>query len=276
MRDWSRRVGDRPLLGQRAFDELRKMFERASGIVLSADKRSMIEARLTKRIQTLGLDDFDAYCEFLRNDVAGLERQLAIDLLTTNETYFFREPEHFEQLGALVTTRFATRSLRLWSAACSTGEEPYSIAMVMLDRRPELSWEIFATDLSLSVVERAKRGVYGMTRLERMPPNYLKRFCLRGKGDYADKLRVADEVRRKVTFGSYNLAYDQREIGTFDIIFLRNVLIYFSDETKQRVLERVLRRLRPGGVLFVGHAEPLAEQGLPLRRLGRALFERLA
>jgi chemotaxis protein methyltransferase CheR len=203
----------------------------------------------------LGYGSFDEYCQYLRAGDSAAERQTAIDLLTTNETYFFREPNHFTQLGAFVTTRFGNRSLRVWSAACSSGEEAYSIAMVLLDRRPDGAWQLLASDLSFQVLERARLGIFPLQRIEHFPAAYLKRFCLRGKGAYEGTLRVVDEVRARVQFVQHNLLDDAISLGTFDVIFLRNVLIYFDVATKKTVLRNVARLLRPDAWLFLGAAE---------------------
>src|SRR4051794_35829035 len=142
-------------MSQRAFQALQQLFLQASGIKLSEDKRTLVESRLRSRIESLSLDGFDAYCSLLKRDEGG-ERQHAVDLLTTNETYFFREPEHFQQLRGLLSGRFLGKHVRVWSAACSTGEEPYSIAMTLLDCRPERNWELRASDLASRVLERAR------------------------------------------------------------------------------------------------------------------------
>lgn len=265
-----------PTLGPRAFQKLQGMFRDVSGIELSPEKRTLIETRLRKRVDVLGLGSFDAYCQLLESDAGTQERQTAIDLLTTNETYFFREPEHFVQLASAVQgERMRARTVRVWSAACSTGEEPYSIAMTLLDKRPDGNWELLASDLSGRVLERARRGVFPMARLEHMPPGYLKRFCLRGTGANEGTIRVAEEVRERVRIFSHNLMHDDASLGVFDVIFLRNVLIYFESAKKHHILERIVQRLRVGGLLFVGHAEPLLGHDLPLGRVQRAVFERL-
>jgi chemotaxis protein methyltransferase CheR len=257
-----------------AFQQLQQLFQTASGIELAAEKRLLVQGRLAKRLHMLGLESFDAYCQFLNRPENAQERRTAIDLLTTNETYFFREPSHFEQLRELVCTRFKEGSLRVWSAACSTGEEAYSIAMTLLACRGAGSWEIVATDLSERVLEHARLGVFLMQRLEYMPPDYLKRFCMRGTKSYDGTLRVSDQVRNRVTFKHHNLMHDPRVLGTFDIIFLRNVLIYFDNEKKSEILTRVISVLRPKGVLFTGHAEPLTDLAMPIQKVGRALFEK--
>jgi chemotaxis protein methyltransferase CheR len=268
-------MGPAQHISRRAFAELQEVFKQGSGIVLKEDKQSLVESRLQRRLEALSLDTFDDYCAYLREDASGRERQRAIDLLTTNETYFFREPSHFEQLGKALDDRFKGRSVRIWSAACSTGEEPYSIAMTMLDRRGDSSWELRASDLSTRVIEIARRGVFPMNRIEHMPATYLKRFCMRGTGEYDGMLRVAPEVLRSVQFFQHNLLHDARPLGTFEVIFVRNVLIYFDEARKRDILERLVGRLVQGGLLFIGHAEPLHGHGLPLRKVDRALFEKL-
>jgi chemotaxis protein methyltransferase CheR len=264
----------RTSLSVQAFQQLQQLFRAASGIELPSEKRLLVQGRLAKRVHELGLASFDEYCQFINRPNNAAERQTAIDLLTTNETYFFREPSHFEQLRKLLTTRFKDGPLRVWSAACSTGEEAYSIAMTLLDRRPEAKWEIVATDLSERVLEHARLGVFSMQRLEYMPPDFLKRYCMRGTKAYDGTLRVSDEVRKRVTFKHHNLLHDPRALGSFDVIFLRNVLIYFDNEKKVEIVRRVISVLRPNGVLFTGHAEPLMDLAMPIQKVGRALFEK--
>ncbi|MDB4975851.1 MAG: methyltransferase, CheR-type [Myxococcaceae bacterium] len=260
-------------LGRRAFERLQSMFFEASGIQLSADKVGMVEARLRGRVQSLALGSFDDYCDRLKSEAD--ERQRAIDLLTVNETYFFREPEQFEELSRALATRFRGTPVRVWSAACSTGEEPYSLAMRLLDNRPDGGWELRASDLSTRVVEQAKAGVYPMHRLEQLPPSYLKRFCLRGTGEYEGMLRVDDRVRGKVHFFVHNLLHTNAALGTYEVIFLRNVLIYFEHSHRGRILTQIVDRLRPGGLLFIGTAESLQGHVLPVRRVGRSIFEKV-
>ena len=261
-------------ISRHTFKELAALFHEVSGIALSEEKKTLMEARLRRRVDALELDSFDDYCAYLRRPDAGEERQCAVDLLTTNETYFFREPEQFHALSGMLSTRFRDKPLRLWSAASSTGEEPYSLAMLLLDKRPQGGWELRASDLSTAVVTRARRGVYPMKRLEHMPPGYLERFCLRGKGDYAGTMRVSEEVRKSVHFFQHNLVRDAPSLGSYEVIFLRNVLIYFDHPSKQRILSMMVSRLRPGGVLFIGHAESLQGLVLPLTRIGRSVYEK--
>ncbi|HTU58380.1 MAG TPA: protein-glutamate O-methyltransferase CheR, partial [Polyangiales bacterium] len=215
-------------ISARAFEHLTKLFREHSGIHLPAEKKALVAARLRKRVNALGVSGFDEYCQYLTRRDNGEELRRFVDLLTTNETYFFREPQHFAELAKQIGTRFARRSFRVWSAACSSGEEPYSIAMTLLDRRPAGDWELYASDLSTRVLECAQLGVFPMQRLELLPAGYLQRFCLRGKGEYTGKMRVGEDVRKRVQFFQHNLLDDSRAHGIFDVIFLRNVLIYFE------------------------------------------------
>lgn len=269
-------MDDRDQISRRAFEQLSKLFHEHSGIRLTPEKRALMAARLRKRLCVLGLSGFDAYCQYLQQQDDGEELRTLVDHLTTNETYFYREPQHFVELAKHVNTRFAQRHFRVWSAACSTGEEAYSLAMTLLDLRPAGDWELYASDLSTRVLERAQLGVYPLQRLELLPAGYLQRFCMRGKGDYAGTLRVNEEVRQRVQFFQHNLLDAPGVPGVFDIIFVRNVLIYFEPAQKQAILSRLLEVLRPSGLLFVGHAEPLQGLSLPVRRLADAVFEKRA
>jgi chemotaxis protein methyltransferase CheR len=184
--------------------------------------------------------------------------QTAIDLLTTNETYFFREPRHFEFLQKhLSAAPTRTQPLRIWSAAGSSGEEAYSIAMLLEDRLEGHAWEVVASDISSRVLERARAGHYPMERARYIPLPYLQRFCLKGTGKQEQTLLVDRNLRNKVSFLQINLNAKLPAIGVFDFVFLRNVLIYFNQQTKRDVLARVLSVLRPGGWLFIGHSENL-------------------
>ena len=250
------------------------MFEQASGIRLPDSKRALIEARLRTRLQALGLEDFDAYCKLLKHD-PGPERRTAIDLLTTNETYFYREPSHFQLLRRLLNERYAGRAVRIWSAACSSGEEAYSLAMTLLDVRPKGDWQISASDLSGRMLEKARAGLYPMQRLEHLPPAYLKRFAQRGTGPHEGQLRLRDNVRASVDFFQHNLLHPAPALGTVHVLFLRNVLIYFDPPAKQAILARLVQLLPDAGTLFVGHSETLQGMGLQLRLIAPGCYEKL-
>jgi chemotaxis protein methyltransferase CheR len=249
-------------LSPRAFRRIQTLFERESGIRLSDSKQPLVASRLRKRVEHHALQSFDAYCDFVDGNEGASEQRLLVDLLTTNETYFFREPRHFQHLAQNVLPALCTESPRIWCAAASSGEEPYSIAMT-LDSRSD-DWELLATDLSRRVLDRAQRALYPIDRLDHMPREHLKRYCLRGTGEFEGMLRVRSELRERVRFAEHNLMHPARGLGQFDVIFLRNVLIYFENEAKIRIVREVLQALRPGGWLYVGRSETLHGLGLPL------------
>lgn len=245
-----------PLLDEAEFRELQKMIFSVAGIHMPDGKRTMVAGRLIKRLKALELRSFSAYCQRLRQDPA--EKQAAVDLLTTNETYFFREPRHFEFLqNQILPAHSRGRSFRLWSAACSSGEEAYSAAMVICDTLGKTGWEVLGSDISTEVLCKAQVGRYPMTRMERIPQESLKRHCLRGIGEAEGSMMVGSELRSKVEFRQINLNTSLPELGLFDVIFLRNVMIYFNVETKEQVVARLRARLRPGGYLIIGHSETL-------------------
>jgi chemotaxis protein methyltransferase CheR len=202
---------------------------------------------------------------------------MAIDLLTTNETYFFREPKHFEQLEREIAG-LRPASYSVWSAACSFGDEPYSVAMLLgdLHRRGVLGadWSVLGTDISDRVLRAATAGIVPEERLRHVSPERLKRWCLRGEGAAAGKSMIVDELRARVRFGQLNLSRPIEGLGPFDAVFLRNVLIYFDPPTKAEVVDRVLTQLKPGGLFFIGTAEGRVPCRTPLQPLGAGVFRK--
>lgn len=240
------------------FTRIQRFIFDNAGISMSSAKKSLVAGRLSKRLAARGCDSFESYHALLGRNAEDSEAQIAIDLLTTNETYFFREPKHFDFLRqAAGQAAAAGRGFRVWSAASSSGEEPYSIAMVLADCMGSAPWEVLGTDISQRMLSRAQTAHYPMERARHVPPAYLKRFCLRGTGQYQDTLLVEKSLRQRVRFAQVNLNTDLPQLGSFDLVFLRNVMIYFNGDTKRRVVSRVLSALRPGGHLLVGHSESL-------------------
>lgn len=247
-------------LSEREFGYFQRFIHDAAGITLSPVKRMLVAGRLAKRLQHHGLDSYEAYFRLLGSDKAPGEAQIAIDLLTTNETSFFREAEHFEQLREIAATvRGRTGGLRVWSAASASGEEVYSIAMTLADCLPARNWQVLGSDISTRMLDCARHAIYPLARSAQIPPHYLKRFCLRGHGPQEGSLLIDPALRRQVNFEQINLNEDLplARLGSFDVIFLRNVMIYFNPHTKAEVVTRLLAALRPGGHLFIGHAESL-------------------
>jgi chemotaxis protein methyltransferase CheR len=252
-------VGALPI-SDREFAQFQTFIFEAAGITLSNTKKALVSGRLVKRLKLHNLDNYGDYFRLISSGNAPDEVQMAIDLLTTNETYFFREPQHFEFMKAeLAKDVQYARPLRVWCAAASTGEEPYSIAMLLDDclgsqGRP---WEMVASDISMRVLERAATGHYSAMRTGGIPHQYLRKYCLKGAGEQAGTILVHRKLREQVQFRQINLNSALPQLGTFDFVFLRNVLLYFNLQTKRQVVERVLSMLKPGGWLFISHTETL-------------------
>ena len=242
----------------REFSQFQRFIYDAAGISMASGKQALVSGRLSKRLAHYQLGSYGDYMRLLESRSQPAELQIAVDLLTTNETYFFREPKHFALLRELALDAKAKgKSMRVWSAASSSGEEPYSIAMVLDDVLGEAPWEVLGTDISTRVLQRARTGHYPMERAAQMPPAYLKRYCLKGQGAEAGTLLIERGLRQRVQFQHLNLNQPLPTLGTFDVIFLRNVMIYFNLETKRQVVARLLAQLRPGGYFLVGHSESL-------------------
>jgi chemotaxis protein methyltransferase CheR len=230
-----------------------------AGIHLVDAKRALVESRLSKRLRVLNFSSYQDYFNFLSNKSnvqASSEKQAALDLLTTNETYFFREVGHFDYIRQILIPQWNNRAIRCWSAASSSGEEAYTLAM-MLAAHYKGDWQIQGTDISSRVIASAKQAVYPMSRSKNISTQYLHKYCRKGIGDKSDTFKIGHKLRSKVSFSEGNLQKSQAHLGQFDLIFLRNVMIYFDTPSKQKVLDNILDRLKPGGTLFIGHAESL-------------------
>ncbi|HXU94744.1 MAG TPA: protein-glutamate O-methyltransferase CheR [Gallionella sp.] len=245
-------------LSDKEFKQFQTMIYDIAGISMSTAKKPLVSGRLAKRVKHHNLNSYDDYFHLLMKNGGDGELQVAIDLLTTNETYFFREPKHFDFMrDKVLPARKPGRPFRLWSAASSSGEEPYSLAMLLADVLGEAPWEMVASDLSTRVLEKARAGVYPMERAEDIPRHYLTRFCLKGTGSQDGNFLIARELRNRVQYRQVNLNETLPKMGEFDVIFLRNVMIYFDLETKRQVVGRMIPLLAPGGYLVIGHSESL-------------------
>ena len=245
-------------LGAREFAAFQRFIYDAAGITLGDAKQALVAGRLSRRLAACGVANFADYARLLASGSDPAEVQRAVDLLTTNETYFFREARHFERLRAqALAAQGRGRAFRVWSAAGSSGEEAWSAAMVLDEVLGGAAWEVLASDISLRVLAAAERAVYPMERARHVPPAYLKRYCRRGTAEHAGTLLVDRGLRQRVRFAQVNLNRPLPEIGSFDVVFLRNVMIYFNDATKRQVVERVVARLASGGLLCVGLSESL-------------------
>jgi chemotaxis protein methyltransferase CheR len=256
-----------PELTKEEFRLFQGMVYKESGIHLGTKSRALVVSRLWKRLRALDLESFSAYYHRVKADPAEMVHML--DCICTNETHFFREPAAFDCLRERIFPEWRAaadaeqrcKTLRVWSAACSTGEEPYSLAMVLLTAFPtSAGWkvEVMGTDLSTKVLARASTGIWLADKAAGVPIEYQREFLLRGFGPDAGKVKATDELRKAVRFQRLNLNQEEYEVfGPFDLIFCRNVIIYFQWETKLKVINRLGRYLAPNGYLFLGHAESL-------------------
>ena len=253
----------------REFEAIRKLVYREAGIHLAEGKHALVEARLARRRKELGLASYEAYCQLVVDPANDDERVRMLDCITTNETQFFREPHHFDLLENVIipkwkeqaAARQRSKRLRIWSAACSTGEEPYSLAMCLLRAFPRSAgWDIdiLASDLSTRVLAQARNATWPIEKAKSIPEHHLKEHMLRGVGPEDGKLRCGPDARSLVRFARLNLNAPPFAVPPdLDLIFCRNVLIYFDAASKARVIEGLLDRLDKSGYLFVGHSETL-------------------
>ncbi|QXI31164.1 CheR family methyltransferase [Pseudomonas vanderleydeniana] len=243
-------------LSNSELQQFRAMIHEIAGIAMSEAKRQLIAGRLSKRLRHFGLGSYGDYYQLLMKDKG--EMQMAIDLLTTNETYFFREPKHFEFLREkLVTELRGSGPLRIWSAACSSGEEPYTLALLLASTLQGRPWEILASDISTRILDKARAGLYPLDAAQGIPGDLRQRFCLQGTGRNEGLFTLDASLRQRVQFRQINLNSTLPDVGMFDVIFLRNVMIYFDADTKRQVVQRLRARLRPGGYFLVSHSESL-------------------
>jgi chemotaxis protein methyltransferase CheR len=264
----------------REFKRISDIMYDAVGLSYNESKKSLIHSRLAPRILKLGLGGFADYIAILENHGEAAEFQMAVDLLTTNETYFFREPKHYELLQQELPAFADKSALSVWSAASSFGDEAYSTAMLMNDLqisgRIGPGWSILGTDISHRVLLSAKEAVFPEDRLRAVEPERLRRYCLRGEGPSQGQVMLQDKIRSRVQFGQLNLCKPFSGLGPFDVIFLRNVLIYFDPQTKVDVVDRVLATLKPGGLFFLGTAEGRVPCKTPLQTLIPGAFRKRA
>ena len=263
------------------FCRLRDMIGDYSGISLSDNKRDLVFGRLMKRLRALDLSRFADYCRLLESDRQELEH--FVNALTTNLTSFFREAHHFEHLSGtiipiLVERLRAGHRVRIWSAGCSTGEEPYSIAMTLLDTVPGIGsydLKILATDLDTNVVRHAAAGIYADSRIEGLPDKHRQRWFMKGTGPHAGCIRANDALRKIITFRPLNLMDAWPMQGLFDVIFCRNVVIYFDKSTQRILFDRFADQLQPDGHLYIGHSETLHGVSKRFDLAGNTLYRKI-
>jgi chemotaxis protein methyltransferase CheR len=273
--------GTMAIMSQADFMKLKEFIYSESGIKITDVKKTMLEARLQKRLRGLGLQSFSQYCDYLFSP-EGIEDELAhmIDQVTTNKTDFFREPAHFDYLTSRVLPELVRSKKRvvIWSAGCSSGEEPYTLAMVMMgcaDSREKVDFLILATDISTRVLEMARLAIYAQERIAPIPAALQNKYLLRSKDKAKNLYRVAPELRKHVQFRRLNFMNDDfgfRE--EVDIIFCRNVIIYFDKPTQERLLNKFCKCLSPDGYIFMGHSETLLGMDVPLVQVAPTVYRR--
>jgi chemotaxis protein methyltransferase CheR len=266
-----------PVLSDQEFGLFRDFIEEEAGLHLSDNKKSLLAGRLMRRLRQLECASYSAYFEHVV--ASDVERRTLLDLIVTNETRFFREPHQFSYLENFVYPRWIesgrSEPVRVWSAGCSTGEEPFSIAMSLLHYVPALPVEVLGTDVSGRVLETAVRATWTLKRAESVPPHLRNTYMLRGVGRNAGLVRATPELRSVVRFARLNLHRDELDgLPVFDLIFCRNVLIYFEHQARVRAIRRMMTHLAPGGLLFVGHAETLNRPDFEARSVAPSIYQR--
>jgi len=249
-------------LGPRDFEQISQIVYRYSGIRLTSGKEELVRSRLIKRLRVLGVNSFRGYLRYITADRTAQELHIMIDALTTNKTSFFRENQHFEYLRTRILPDLKKRGsrLRVWSAGCSSGEEPYSIAMLLHEEWPQNDLgnvRILATDISARILARARTGEYEKESLKDVPPTYLTQYFYLLHSSPVRLYGIHDSIKKMVRFAHLNLMDDWPMRGPFDVIFCRNVMIYFDSATQGRLVQRFCDLLIPGGHLLVGHSESL-------------------
>jgi chemotaxis protein methyltransferase CheR len=276
-------VGGTLRLGDADFRRLAHFIEGELGIRMPDTKRVMLESRLQKRLRKLGHESFSSYIEYVFSpEGRSTEIINMIDAVTTNKTDFFREADHFDYLRRSILPELAAtargRNLSFWSAGCSTGEEPYTLAMVLEEYRrdnPAVDYRIFASDLSTQVLEKARLAVYDEERVEPVPESYKKKYLLRSKDHSRHEVRVRPELRQKVSFSRINFMDESYHIDElFDVVFCRNVIIYFERKVQEMILGKICKHLRSGGWLLLGHSETLAGMNMPLTGVAPTIYSR--
>ncbi|HEX8609755.1 MAG TPA: CheR family methyltransferase [Telluria sp.] len=257
------------------FERVRALIYQRAGISLADSKQEMVYSRLARRLRATGIVSFDRYLDDLEAGRLGEEWESFTNALTTNLTSFFREAHHFPLLAEHVK-KLRDHPIQIWCSAASTGEEPYSIAMTVCEAFNTLTppVQIIATDIDTNVLATGANGVYGIDRIEKMEPERAKRFFLRGKGDQDGMVRVRPELRQLVTFKQLNLLGDGWPLkGPFDVIFCRNVMIYFDKATQRKILSRFVPLMKPDALLFAGHSENFLYVSESLKLRGKTVYE---
>ncbi len=264
-----------------SFERLSQYVTTVYGIKLPPAKRSMLESRLNKKVKSLGLSTYRELLDLVFSKEGKHSELLnVIDLITTNKTDFLREPLHFKFLSdSFLPEYFRTygsRTLKVWSAACSTGEEPYTIMMVLEEFKktnPFFNYSVMASDISLRVIQSAHHGIYTLDKINSIPPEWKRDYFLRSKDRSSNLVRIKPALRNKITYQRINLMDQSYSAAEQDIIFCRNVLIYFDKVVQEKVIRKLASSLRPGGILFLGHSESIMNMNVPLKQINPTVYQ---
>lgn len=279
----------RKVMSDGDFDRLSEFISAHCGIKMPRGKKVMLEARLGKRLRSVGAASFHDYCNYLFNAEGG-EKELVhmIEAVTTHKTDFFREPAHFEFLTNTILPEHINSAgagpgniFRVWSAGCSSGEEPYTLAMVLFEFASQnngFSFSILATDISTQILEKARRGIYEEDRIVTVPMSLKKKYILRSKDPKKGVIRMAPELRSLIRYEKLNLMAEHYELREppLDVIFCRNVIIYFDRPTQERLINRFCRYLKPNGYLILGHSESVHGLEVPLNRVSSTIYRKIS
>lgn len=265
-------------LDHESFDRLSKYVTHEYGIKLPPGKKTMLESRLNKKVKSLGMNSYKEFLDFIFSE-EGKQTELinVIDLITTNKTDFFRENAHFEYLTQNFLPRYGRHNLKIWSAGCSTGEEPYTIIMSLEEykkRNPQITYTLLASDISLRVIQTSFQGIYTIDKIAAIPIELKRNYFIRGKVN-PDLVRVKPLYRRKINYKRVNLMNESYGLlkNDYDIIFCRNVLIYFDKVKQEEVIRKFCSYLKPGGLLFLGHSESIIGMKLPLVQVKPTVYQ---
>jgi len=264
-----------PTISDAEFARFQKLIYDVAGISMADSKKVLLVGRLSKRLRQYSFTTFEEYYRYVTTGGDKQEFQLMVDLLTTNETYFFREGKHFDFLRKVVQAHPKGKPFEVWSGASSTGEEIYTICMVLADELGiDGNWSVTGSDISLSVLKVAEAGHYSIEKTRGLPPEYLKKYCLKGVRSQEGTFMIDPRLKSHTRFRQINLNQALPEIGPFDVVFLRNVMIYFDANTKRDVVARLAKKIRPGGHFIIGHSETLSGLNEELKPLQPTIYRK--
>lgn len=262
-------------LSEKNFRKISNLIYHLCGINLTESKKALVRARLVKRLRALNMSSIKQYIKYLESEHGSKEMGFLVDVMTTNKTSFFREIEHFNFLGNDILPKLTKRRLRFWTAACSSGEEPFSLSILLREKLPDIDSKdvrVLATDISMQMLGKAYNGLYSKDTMGDLPDYYLTKYFTNGRNGFQNIYRINDEIRSMVKLAWLNLTASWPMKGPFNVIFCRNVMIYFDKPTQEKLINRFWNILEPGGYLFVGHSEGLSSISHKFKYIKPAIY----